>query len=103
MKILITTDLYEVATNGVVTSVHNLMEELEKKGLGVIGSFLLGIGMCCTMVWSTSMSVFIIGIVVGIVGMMIIAMAYPAYKKITRRQREKIADQVLALTEELCL
>lgn len=32
MKILITTDLYTVTTNGVVTSVKNLMEELEKKG-----------------------------------------------------------------------
>lgn len=32
MKILITTDLYTTATNGVVTSVRNLMEELEKKG-----------------------------------------------------------------------
>lgn len=32
MKILITTDLYTTNTNGVVTSVRNLMEELEKKG-----------------------------------------------------------------------
>lgn len=32
MKILITTDLYTVTTNGVVTSTKNLMEELQKKG-----------------------------------------------------------------------
>ena len=32
MKILITTDLYTTNTNGVVTSVRNLMEELIKKG-----------------------------------------------------------------------
>ena len=32
MKVLITTDLYNVSTNGVVTSVRNLMEELEAKG-----------------------------------------------------------------------
>lgn len=32
MKVLITTDLYTVKTNGVVTSVQNLLEELEKKG-----------------------------------------------------------------------
>ena len=31
MKVLITTDLYTTNTNGVVTSVRNLMEELEKK------------------------------------------------------------------------
>ena len=32
MKILITTDLYTTNTNGVVTSVRNLIEELTKKG-----------------------------------------------------------------------
>ncbi|MBE6957766.1 MAG: glycosyltransferase family 4 protein [Ruminococcaceae bacterium] len=32
MRILITTDLYTTNTNGVVTSVKNLMEELTKKG-----------------------------------------------------------------------
>ncbi len=32
MKILITTDLYTTATNGVVTSVRNLYEELKEKG-----------------------------------------------------------------------
>ena len=32
MKVLITTDLYTTGTNGVVTSVRNLMEELERKG-----------------------------------------------------------------------
>lgn len=32
MKVLITTDLYVTGTNGVVTSVRNLTEELEKKG-----------------------------------------------------------------------
>lgn len=32
MKILITTDLYATETNGVVTSIHNLLEVLRKKG-----------------------------------------------------------------------
>jgi 1,2-diacylglycerol 3-alpha-glucosyltransferase len=32
VKVLITTDLYTTNTNGVVTSVRNLLEELEKKG-----------------------------------------------------------------------
>lgn len=32
MKILITTDLFTITTNGVVTSVRNLMDELTKKG-----------------------------------------------------------------------
>lgn len=32
MKILITTDLFTIETNGVVTSVKNLWDELKKKG-----------------------------------------------------------------------
>lgn len=45
MKILITTDLYTVTTNGVVTSVRNLCDELEKKGHDVrILTFSDGLG-----------------------------------------------------------
>lgn len=67
--------------------------------LGVVGSLVLGIGMSCTMVWAETF--FVLGIVVGIIGMIMIGMAYPVYRKITRRQREKLAPQILALTEEL--
>lgn len=67
--------------------------------LGVIGCLLLGVGMSCTMVWTESY--FIVGIIVGIIGIIPIGLAYPVYKKITEKQREKIAPQILALTEEL--
>lgn len=69
--------------------------------IGVIGALLLGIGMCCTMVWSAS--AFVIGIIVGIVGIAMALLAYPMYKKITKRQREKVADRILTLTSELTL
>ena len=69
--------------------------------IGIAGALLLGVGMCCTMVWSDLF--FIPGIIVGIFGMIIAAMAYPMYKRITKRQREKIAGKILALTEELSL
>lgn len=32
LKVLITTDLYTTSTNGVVTSVQNLFDELTEKG-----------------------------------------------------------------------
>ena len=44
--------------------------------IGVIGSLLLGVGMCLTMVWS-SMTV---GIVVGIVGLVILLCLIPFVK-----------------------
>ncbi|MCM1167873.1 MAG: hypothetical protein NC299_17490 [Lachnospiraceae bacterium] len=65
---------------------------------GVIGTLLLGIGMCCTMVWT---DMFVLGVVIGIVGIAVVAMAYPLYSHITKKQREKIAPTILQLTDEL--
>lgn len=67
--------------------------------VGVVGCLIFGFGMSCVMVWSDSL--MILGIVVGIIGMIMMGMAYPVYVKITKKQREKLAPQILALTEEL--
>lgn len=69
--------------------------------VGVIGTLLLGIGMCCTMVWGGSL--FIIGCIVGIAGIAVLSMAYPLYKHITRKERAKIADRIIELSQELSL
>lgn len=71
--------------------------------VGVIGALVMGVGMCCTMVWNTSLAVFVAGIIIGILGMTIAGVAYPLYKSITRKQRAKIAEQVLKLSEEISL
>ena len=65
--------------------------------LGIIGALIFGTGMCCCLVWG----MYLIGVMVGIVGVAVLAMAYPAYKRITKKQREKIAPQILAMTDEL--
>ena len=65
--------------------------------LGVSGTLIFGIGMCCCLVWGR----FVLGILFGIVGIVMLSLAYPAYVRITKKQREKIAPQILALTEEL--
>ena len=70
---------------------------------GVIGSLIMGTGMCCTMVWNTSLAVFVVGIVIGLIGMAVVGVAYPLYVSITKKQRAKIADQVLKLSEEINL
>ena len=88
---------------------RKLDKDAEKPGtivgivLGVIGSLIMGTGMCCTMVWNTSLAVFVAGVVIGLVGMAIAGVAYPLYVGITKKQRAKIADQVLKLTEEISL
>lgn len=65
---------------------------------GVIGALLLGVGMCCTMEWQ---EFFVIGVIVGIIGIALVSAAYPIFKIITKRRREKIAPEIIKLTDEL--
>ena len=65
--------------------------------VGVIGSLILGVGMCCCLVWT---KLFILGIFVGIVGIVGVSLAYPVYKKVLEKERAKVAPQILALTDE---
>jgi len=67
--------------------------------LGVIGTMLLGLGMCCIMVWSDVL--FGVGIIVGVLGIIVIAIAYPLYTGIIKKERTKIAPMILKLAEEL--
>ena len=67
--------------------------------VGVLGCLLLGIGMCCTMVWMDVL--FIPGVIIGFAGIAAIAAAYPLYNRITRKERERLAPEILKLTEEL--
>lgn len=71
--------------------------------VGIIGCLILGAGMCCTLVWNSNMAIFIAGIVIGIIGMIVAGVAYPIYTKITKIERAKIAEQVIALSNELSL
>lgn len=64
---------------------------------GVPGALVLGLGMSCAMVWN----MYVLGCVVGIVGMAGVAAAYPLYNRVLKREREKNAPEILRLTEEL--
>ena len=66
---------------------------------GILGALLLGIGMSCCMVWGSVW--FIPGILVGLIGIIGVALAYPLYERITKRERAKIAPEILRLTDEL--
>lgn len=69
--------------------------------VGVIGTLILGTGMSCCLVWTKSAFIFIIGILIGVIGMAILAMAYPMYNRTIKRERRRIAPEVLRLTEDL--
>lgn len=67
--------------------------------VGVIGTLLLGVGMCCTMLWADRF--FVVGIIVGIIGIAVLSAAYPLYTHIIKKEREKIAPEIIRLTDEL--
>lgn len=66
--------------------------------VGVISTLIFGVGMCCTMVWEGLMFP---SIVIGIVGIIGLVLAYPLYIRITKKQREKVAPEIMRLTDEL--
>lgn len=67
--------------------------------LGTISVLILGIGMCCTMLWADRL--FLPGVIIGIVGMVGIVLSYPLYNRITKRRRKELAPEIMRLTEEL--
>jgi uncharacterized membrane protein YuzA (DUF378 family) len=67
--------------------------------LGIISALVMGVGMCCTMVWADKW--FVPGIIVGCIGLAGVIAAYPLYNRIAKKHREKIAPEILRLTEEL--
>jgi uncharacterized membrane protein YccF (DUF307 family) len=72
--------------------------------VGVIGALILGTGMslCLTDLGAVLGSfAMVLGITVGIVGMVLVAMAYPLYNRTVKKEREKIASEILKLTDEL--
>ena len=72
--------------------------------IGIVGALILGTGMSLCM---TELGDFLggramlVGIPVGIVGLILTALAYPLYNRTLNKERVKIAPEVLRLTDEL--
>ena len=75
--------------------------------IGVIGALIMGSGMSLFMtdlgsqIGVGNVLGLILGVVLGIIGMIFVALAYPVYCKVLKTEREKVAPQILKLSEEL--
>jgi uncharacterized oligopeptide transporter (OPT) family protein len=74
---------------------------------GIIGALILGIGMSLVMtdigkimglVGETAM---LMGILIGIIGIVLVCVAYPIYNCMVKKERERIAPEIIRLTDEL--
>ena len=84
---------------------RRLDQSTTKKGLacslmlGTVSSLILGIGMCCTMLWDNSL--FVPGVIIGLVGLAGVSMAYPLNNYLNKKERKRLAPEILKLTTEL--
>lgn len=72
--------------------------------VGVVGAIIMGTGMSLIMTDFGSIlgaAAFPLGIGIGLAGMGILALAYPLYNRTLKKEREKIAPEILKLTDEL--
>lgn len=72
--------------------------------LGVFGTLVMGAGMSIIMTdFGAALGGFALplGVVVGVAGLVLLAAAYPLYNKTLKNERERIAPEILKLTDEL--
>ena len=75
--------------------------------LGVTGTIVMGAGMSLTMtdlykaLTMSPTAAMVVGIILGLIGMGVAAVAYPVYNLVLERMRKKIAPEILRLAEEL--
>ena len=104
---------YEVRTEDKMERLRRLDRGVFQKAqavslvFGIVGTLILGFGMSLAM---SELSEILgeyrnmampVGIIVGLVGGGIAALAYPIYKWILNRERKRIAPEILRLTDEL--
>lgn len=75
--------------------------------LAICGALVMGFGMSLAMTefgeslkFDEVQSMFI-GIVIGVIGIVLVALSYPISGKVLKHERQKIAPEILRLTDEL--
>lgn len=67
--------------------------------VGILGCLIFGLGMCLAMqVLGNHM---VLGTLLGLLGIIVMVFAYPLYRRIFLKEKEKYAPRILALAAEL--
>lgn len=70
---------------------------------GVLAALILGVGMCFSMriLGGDSNTMFILGVVLGILGLLGLGINYPIYKKMLAKGKQKYAYDIMQLAKEI--
>ena len=66
---------------------------------GVIMSLIFGLGMCLSM--KVIGDAFVLGVIIGIIGIIGVCVNYPIYKKILNSSKEKYSYDIIKLANEI--
>ena len=71
--------------------------------VGIVSALVFGTGMCLAMgqVGNGTTGSFVIGILVGVLGMVGMGINYPIYKHILESRKKKYAFEILELAKEI--
>lgn len=79
-----------------------LPEQVFTYTFGIVSALIFGLGMCLAMkVIGEGTSMFVIGIIIGVIGMALMGINYPIYKKILENSKKKYAYDIIALAKEI--
>lgn len=70
---------------------------------GIISALILGIGMCLSMkvIGNGSNVMFVLGIMIGMIGLICATLNYPIYKRLLKNGKQKYAFEIMELAKEI--
>mgnify|MGYP000967892545 FL=1 len=70
---------------------------------GIITSLITGVGMCLSMkgIGSGTTTMFVLGVIIGIIGLIGMGINYPIYKKMLANSKQKYAFEIMQLAREI--
>ena len=69
---------------------------------GILSALVLGVGMCLALkVIGSGTLAFVLGIVVGVLGIVGVSVNYPIYQKLLNKGKEKYGSEILKLAKEI--
>ncbi len=104
---------YQPQEEDKMSRVRRLDEKVTQKAtsvslvVGIVGALVMGTGMSLVMtnlgavLGMSDMISMVIGVITGLLGIVLVALAYPVYNNVLKKEREKVAPEILRLTEEL--